>query len=75
MVSFQPARDLVPIFLECGPELTYHFDLEPRTLEAISNDGLDDPEKKVDDHDIELIVGLHLPGYRQWRTKCINTHR
>lgn len=57
-------RDLIPIFLECGPELTYHFDLEPRTLEAIVNDGLDDPEKKVDSHDIELIAALHLPGYR-----------
>jgi len=57
-------RDLIPIFLECGPELTYHFDLEPRTLEAIVNDGLDDPEHKVDSHDIELIAALHLPGYR-----------
>ncbi len=56
-------RDLIPIFLECGPELTYHFDLEPRTLEAIINDGVDDPEKKVDGHDIELIAALHLPSY------------
>lgn len=56
-------RDLIPIFLECGPELTYHFDLEPRTLEAIVNDGLDDPEKKVDSNDIELIAALHLPSY------------
>lgn len=56
-------RDLIPIFLECGPELTYHFDLEPRALEAIVNDGLDDPDRKVDGHDIELIAGLHLPGH------------
>lgn len=56
-------RDLIPIFLECGPELTYHFDLEPRTLETIINDGLDDSEKKVDGHDIELIAALHLPSY------------
>jgi hypothetical protein len=56
-------RDLIPIFLECGPELTYHFDLEPRTLEAIVNGGLDDPERKVDSHDIELMAALHLPGY------------
>lgn len=56
-------RDLIPIFLECGPELTYHFDLEPRALEAIINDGLDDPEKKVDSNDIELIAALHLPSY------------
>lgn len=57
-------RDLIPIFLECGPELTYHFDLEPRTLEAIINDGLDNPEKKVDSKDIELIATLHLPSHR-----------
>jgi hypothetical protein len=56
-------RDLIPIFLECGPELTYHFDLEPRTLEAIVNDGLDDPDRKVDSQDIELIAALHLPGH------------
>lgn len=56
-------RDLIPIFLECGPELTYHFDLEPRTLEAIVNDGLDEPGRKVDSHDIELIAALHLPSY------------
>lgn len=56
-------RDLIPIFLECGPELTYHFDLQPRTLEAIVNDGLDDPDRMVDSHDIELIAALHLPGH------------
>lgn len=56
-------RDLIPIFLECGPELTYHFDLEPRALDAIFNEGLDDPDKKVDSHDIELIAALHLPSY------------
>lgn len=57
-------RDLVPIFLECGPELAYHFDLEPRTLEAIVNEGLDDPGKKVDSRDIELLAALHLPSHR-----------
>ena len=55
-------RDLIPIFLECGPELTYHFDLEPPVLEAIINDGLDDPDRKVDSHDIELIAALRLPN-------------
>lgn len=56
-------RDLIPIFLECGPELTYHFDLEPRALDTIFNEGLDDPDRKVDSHDIELIAALHLPSY------------
>lgn len=56
-------RDLIPIFLECGAELTYHFDLEPRTLESIVNEGLDDADRKVDSRDIELIAALHLPGH------------
>lgn len=55
-------RDLIPVFLECGPELTSHFDLDPRTLDAIINGALDDPQKKVDGEDIELISTLHLPG-------------
>jgi hypothetical protein len=55
-------RDLIPVFLECGAELTSHFDLDPRTLDAIVNGVLDDPLKKVDGEDIELISMLHLPG-------------
>jgi len=55
-------RDLIPIFLECGPELTRHFDLDPRTLDIIVNGALDDPQKKVDSQDLELIAALHMPG-------------
>lgn len=54
--------DLIPIFLECGPELTYHFDLDSRTLDAILNDGVGDSQKKIDSGDIELIAALHIPG-------------
>lgn len=54
--------DLVPVFLECGPELTSHFDLDPRTLDAIINSGLDDPQRRVGRDDLELISTLHLPG-------------
>lgn len=57
-------RDLIPIFLECGPELAYHFDLDSRTLDAIVNGDLDDPQKKVDAKDIEILATSHLmPGY------------
>mgnify|MGYP001558259079 CR=1 FL=1 len=57
-------RDLIPVFLECGPELAYHFDLDARTLESIVNDDLDDPREKVDTRDIELLAVSHLmPGY------------
>lgn len=57
-------RDLIPIFLECGPELAYHFELDSRTLDAIVNGDLDDPTKKVDAKDIEILATSHLmPGY------------
>jgi len=57
-------RDLIPVFLECGPELAYHFDLDSRTLESIVNGDLDDPRKKVDSHDLEILAISHLmPGY------------
>ncbi len=56
-------RDLIPVFLEYGRELTQHFDLDPRTLEAIINGSLDDPEKRVDREDIELISTLPRSGY------------
>ncbi len=55
--------DLIPIFLECGPELTYHFDLDSRTLDSILNDGVGDSQKKIDSGDIELIAALHIPGF------------
>jgi hypothetical protein len=53
-------RDLVPIFLECGPELAYHFDLDARTLDAIINGDLDDPQKRVDPEDIEILAVSHM---------------
>jgi hypothetical protein len=57
-------RDLIPVFLECGPELAYHFDLDSRTLESIVNGDLDDPRMKVDAHDIEILAVSHMmPSY------------
>ncbi len=56
-------QDLIPIFLECGPELTRHFDLDPRTLDAIINGGVENAEKRVGHEDLELISTLHMPSY------------
>jgi hypothetical protein len=55
-------RDLIPIFLECGPELTHHFDLDPQTLDAIINGALENPQKRVEREDIDLISTLHMPS-------------
>jgi hypothetical protein len=57
-------RDLIPIFLECGPELAYHFELDSRTLDAIVNGDAGDPQKRVDPKDIEILAVSHMmPGY------------
>lgn len=48
--------DLVPIFIECGSELATYFDLDSTQLEAIINGGVDDPLKRVDKDDIELLA-------------------
>lgn len=48
--------DLVPIFIECGSELATYFDLDSSQLETIINGGVDDPDKRVDKDDIELLA-------------------
>lgn len=48
--------DLVPAFIECGTELTNYFDLDTVRLESIFNEGLADPDKRVDSDDIELLA-------------------
>ncbi|MHB8621749.1 MAG: hypothetical protein ACYC9J_01460 [Sulfuricaulis sp.] len=62
-------RDLIPIFLECGPELAYHFELDSRSLDAIVNGDLDDPQKKVDAKDIEILATSHLMPSYHFQTK------
>jgi len=62
-------RDLIPVFLECGPELAYHFDLDSRTLESIVNGDLDDPRKKVDVNDIEILAVSHMMPRYHFETK------
>jgi hypothetical protein len=58
-------RDLIPVFLECGPELAYHFDLDSRTLESIINGDASNPQERVDPRDIEILAVSHLmPGNR-----------
>lgn len=54
-------RDLVPVFIENGGELTTHFDLDARKLDRIINAGELDPEKRVDKRDLELLAmsGMH----------------
>jgi hypothetical protein len=58
-------QDLIPVFLKCGPELMYHFELDPRTLDTIINGEVEDPRKKVTLEDIELLAASHeMPSHR-----------
>jgi hypothetical protein len=66
-------RGLVPVFLECGPELMRHFELDATRLSAIINDGVEE-ERRVEPDDIQLIamsgiqrsyLQLRVPGLRR----------
>jgi hypothetical protein len=48
-------RSLVPLFIDAGPELMRHFELDSAKLSAIINDGTE-PEQRVDPSDIQLIA-------------------
>jgi hypothetical protein len=48
-------RGLVPVFMEAGPELMSHFDLDVDRLATIINEGADECWR-VDEADIQLIA-------------------
>jgi hypothetical protein len=48
-------RNLVPVFLESGPELIRHFELDATRLISIINDGVE-PDRSVDPEDVQLIA-------------------
>jgi hypothetical protein len=48
-------RSLVPIFLESGPDLMRHFELDAGKLSSIINEGVE-PERCVESDDIQLIA-------------------
>ena len=49
-------KDLLPVFADCGAELTNYFDLDISRLEMIINAGVEDPQNLVDREDIELLA-------------------
>ncbi len=48
-------RGLVPVFLESGPELMRHFELDAARIAMIINDGVE-AEAQVDPDDIQLLA-------------------
>jgi hypothetical protein len=52
---------LVPVFMETGPELMSHFDLDVDRLAGIINEGADET-RRVDAEDIQLIAMRAVQG-------------
>src|ERR1700690_726543 len=48
-------RGLVPVFLESGPELMRHFEIDAARIASIINDGVE-ADAQVDGEDIQLIA-------------------
>jgi len=48
-------RGLVPVFLDAGPELMHHFELDSSKLAAIINEGVEHG-RRVESDDIQLIA-------------------
>lgn len=48
--------DLLPVFMEFGPELAKYFELDATLLNRVFNEGVDDERKRVDQGDIELMA-------------------
>ncbi len=48
-------RSLVPVFLESGPELMRHFEIDSTRLASIFNDGVEE-DRRVEPDDIQLIA-------------------
>jgi hypothetical protein len=48
-------RNLVPVFMESGPELMRHFEIDAGRLASIINDGVEE-SRRVELEDIQLIA-------------------
>jgi Arc/MetJ-type ribon-helix-helix transcriptional regulator len=66
-------RGLVPVFIDSGPELMRHFELDAARLSSIINDGVEEA-RRVEPDDIQLIalsgiqrsyLRLRVPGLRR----------
>lgn len=66
-------RGLVPVFLESGPELMRHFELDASRLASILNDGVES-DRQVEPDDIQLLAMSALQRtYLKLRSRAIGT--
>lgn len=66
-------RDLMPIFVDFGHELSRYFELDFARLNGILNDGVENPEQRVDLDDIALMAMSDMPSsYRYLKLKQLS---
>ena len=54
-------RELLPLLMEFGTELAHYFEMDAERLAWIVNQGIEDPDKRVDSRDIELLIMSTMP--------------
>lgn len=73
-------RNLVPVFLESGPDLIRHFELDAARLAGIINEGVEE-DHRVDPDDVQLIamsglqrayLKLRVAGFRRAPVNEVN---
>lgn len=68
-------RELLPLLMEFGTELAHYFELDAERLSWIINLGVDDPARRVDTQDIELLIMSTVQeGYAYLRLKELADH-
>ena len=60
--------DLIPALVDCGGDLTRYLDIDTDALDDIVNSGVNDPDKKVDKADLDMLalasVGASYVSYK-----------
>lgn len=59
-------NELVPAFTELGSELAKYFELDSERLNRIINEGVEDPLKRVEWNDIELLALAGMDEHYIW---------
>lgn len=56
-------RDLLPVFVELGAELTTYFEIDSAQLDAIINNGIEHETQRVANDDIKLLSMAAMPEH------------
>lgn len=55
--------DLLPVFMELGPELAAYFDIDAADIDSIVNGGIGDNAKRVALDDLALLTMVGIPEH------------